>query len=146
MTSIGKTPVIVSVANRPDIMFLVMGFHLLLTSGSSFALVGCGRAIFYYLCNQQIEYDGSGKTRRDREACAFLLRDCRSNLAIAALVQGHHFSSWQKPSHSICWLLFVRPVLSGERCHRLHVCCYKKKSRKESRITSRNTPFRRVHS
>ena len=64
MTSIGKTPVIVSVANRPDIMFLVMGFHLLLTSGS-FSLWSAGEEPFFItFCNQQIEYDGSGKTRR----------------------------------------------------------------------------------
>ena len=45
MTSIGKTPVIVSVANRPDIMFLVMGFHLLLTFGS-FLLWSAGEEPF----------------------------------------------------------------------------------------------------
>lgn len=64
MTSMGKTPVIVSVANRPDIMFLVMGFHLLLTSGS-FSLWSAGEEPFFITYrNQQIEYDGSGKTRR----------------------------------------------------------------------------------
>ena len=46
MTSIGKTPVIVRVANRPDIMFLVMGFHLLLTSGS-FSLWSAGEEPFF---------------------------------------------------------------------------------------------------
>lgn len=68
MTSMGKTPVIVSVANRPAIMFLVIWVHhLFLTSGSFSLWSVLEEPFFITFCNQQIEYGGSGKTRRDRE-------------------------------------------------------------------------------
>lgn len=74
-----------------------------------------------------------------------MLRDCRSNLAIAACSWVSLFERAKAVTFGLLVAVF-RPVLSGERCHRLHVCCYKKKKRrKESRITSRNIPFRVVH-
>lgn len=107
-----------------------MGSPPFLTSGS-FLLWSAGEEPFFItFCNQQIEYDGSGKTRGRRRTRAFLLRDCRSDLAIAGPSMIRTFELAKAVTFGLLVAVF-RPVLSGERCHRLHVCLHKKEERHE---------------
>lgn len=87
MTSIGKTPVIVSVANRPDIMFLVMGYSPPFDLWLFLALVGGGRAIFITFATSKSNMAGQERRAGGWESLRFLAKglpvepcDCRARL------------------------------------------------------------------